>query len=242
MVVLLVAAGGAGAWWFLRDDAPAKASLGAAVDAANKAPDGSSDTATAQDSGTANPANTDPAGEWTIDESTRSSDVEGTDGTYVGFRIAENLANVGSTTAVGRTGDVSGTITLTDSELTAAELTVDMTNIETDRAQRKGKIRQAIEADRFPTATFELTEPIELPAGALNGEAIEVTAHGDLTIHGVTKAVEIPLDAQLVNDRIAVAGSLEITFSDFGVEVPQSPIVLSVDDHGTLELQLIFKK
>lgn len=36
-----------------------------------------------------------------------------------------------------------------------------------------------------------------------------------------------------------MVGSLAITFSDFEVEVPSSQVVLSVDDHGTVEVQLL---
>ena len=43
----------------------------------------------------------------------------------------------------------------------------------------------------------------------------------------------------LVGDTIVMTASTQITFSDYGVEVPSSPIVLSVDDVGTLELQLL---
>jgi hypothetical protein len=39
-----------------------------------------------------------------------------------------------------------------------------------------------------------------------------------------------------------VVGSLDITFADFGVEVPDAQIVLSVEDHGILELQLLLTK
>lgn len=68
---------------------------------------------------------------------------------------------------------------------------------------------------------------------------MNVTATGDLTLHGVTKSVQIPLRARLGTDRVALIGSLDITFADYGIEKPNSFLVLSVDDHGTLELQLL---
>jgi hypothetical protein len=37
-----------------------------------------------------------------------------------------------------------------------------------------------------------------------------------------------------------VVGSTEIVFSDFDVEVPSAPVVVSADDRGVLELQLLF--
>lgn len=50
------------------------------------------------------------------------------------------------------------------------------------------------------------------------------------------------LEAQLVGSTVVAVGSTEIAFADYDVEVPSSPMVLSVDDHGTLELQLLLVK
>ena len=52
----------------------------------------------------------------------------------------------------------------------------------------------------------------------------------------------MPLQAQLVEGTVVVVGSVDITFSDFGVEVPSSPIVVSAEDHGVLELQLLLAR
>jgi len=52
--------------------------------------------------------------------------------------------------------------------------------------------------------------------------------------------VTIPLQATHQRGIIAVAGSLPIVFSDYGIAKPNSFSVLSVDDHGTMELHLLF--
>lgn len=52
----------------------------------------------------------------------------------------------------------------------------------------------------------------------------------------------IDIEAQLVGSVIAVVGSVEITFADFDVTVPQVPIVLSAEDHGIMEFQLLFRR
>lgn len=38
---------------------------------------------------------------------------------------------------------------------------------------------------------------------------------------------------------MVIVGTTDITFSDFDVEVPESQIVLSVDDFGVVEFQLL---
>ena len=91
-------------------------------------------------------------------------------------------------------------------------------------------------------APRRLTQPIELDAVPAEGEIVDVTATGDLTLHGVTKAVEIPLEARLEGGVISVAGSLPIQFADYNIAQPQGMIVLSVEDHGVLELQLHFTR
>lgn len=233
--VLVVLLGAAGAFWFLRDDAPDEVSLDAAVDAAGAtttttSPDGSVPPTTAADG--------DVSGTWNV----RIESGEFGSGTFAGFRIAEVLASIGETEAVGRTGDVTGTVVIDGTTVTTADLEVDLTTITTDDQRRDNKVQEALETDQFPTATFSLTEPIELGDDAATGGSVAVTATGDLTIHGVTRSTQIPLEAQLVDGTIVLVGSTEVTFSDFDVAVPSAPIVVSVEDTGTLELQLLLTR
>ena len=143
-------------------------------------------------------------GEFSYEDST---------GTFVGFRVEEELSGIGSTTAVGRTPTVSGTITFDGTTLTAATIEADMTAITTNDSRRDDNVQDALETDQFPTATFVLTEPIELGDAANTGAATTVEATGDLTIHGVTTTVTLPLEAQLVDGTIVVVGSLDIDLS-----------------------------
>jgi polyisoprenoid-binding protein YceI len=69
-----------------------------------------------------------------------------------------------------------------------------------------------------------------------------VTAKGKLTLHGVTRDVQIPLKAKWSGSVIQIAGSTEIVFADYGIQKPTSFVVLSIADHGTLELQLFFTR
>jgi polyisoprenoid-binding protein YceI len=217
-----------GLWWFLRDDAPKAVDLDAAVGAVgNTGPAASADGV---------------AGDWTVDTTVGEFSYEDSTGTFVGFRVSEELSGIGSTTAVGRTPAVSGTMTIDGTNLAAATIEADMTALTTNNSRRDNPARNALGTSQFPTATFALTSPIDLGDAAATGAKTAVTATGDLTVRGVTKSVEIPLEAQLTGSTIVVVGSLPVVFSDFGVEAPTAPIVLSVDDHGTMELQLFFTK
>jgi polyisoprenoid-binding protein YceI len=180
-------------------------------------------------------------GTWTVDTTIGSfSDFSAS---FVGYRVDENLANVGSATAVGRTPGVGGTMTVSGTSITAVKITADLTGLTSDRSQRDGQLRQqALETDQFPTATFELTTPIQLGHAPADGETIKATAAGNLTLHGVTKAVSIPLEAKLSGGVVTVVGSLPISFADYSISPPRSMMVLSVADNGTMELQLHLKR
>jgi hypothetical protein len=52
--------------------------------------------------------------------------------------------------------------------------------------------------------------------------------------------VTIPLQATCRGGIIAMAGSIPIVFPDFSIQKPASFSLLSVDDHGTMELHLLF--
>ncbi|MCH2411776.1 MAG: YceI family protein, partial [Acidimicrobiales bacterium] len=74
------------------------------------------------------------------------------------------------------------------------------------------------------------------------GAQIEVTATGTLTIKGVTNDVQVDLAATLVGEIVTVVGTFDITFADYGVEAPSAPIVVSVEDHGIVEIQLFLTR
>jgi polyisoprenoid-binding protein YceI len=188
----------------------------------------------------ASPATTEGgiAGEWAVGA-----------GSVAGYRVREQLANLpAESDAVGRTEDVSGSITVEQASdaarLTAGTFTVDTTTIQSDEGRRDNRLRnEGLQTDQSPTATFVVTQPVDVPAAALAGAASDVTLVGELTLHGVTKAVEIPAKAQLTDGKIQVAGSLTFPLSDFGITPPNvGGFILSIADEGALEFLVSFEK
>lgn len=238
-VVVVAVGAGAFIWWFTRDDAPPEVDLDAAVEALEESTE-TSGTGSSGPSTTDAPATDGIEGTWTVDADSGTFDFSETaSGTFVGFRVQEELSGIGSATAVGRTPEVAGEITIEGTTLTAATFEADMTAITTNESRRDDRVQGALDTGSFPIATFTLTEPVDLGAAAADGGPVRVTAVGDLTIKGVTRSVSLPLQAQLTNGSIVVVGSMAITFADYGVEVPSAPVVLSAEDHGILEVQLL---
>ena len=247
LAILVLAVAIAGAWYlFLRPAGPAPVSLGTApavepAGALETPGPTAGATAAAPGSSQATGADGGLSGTWTVDPSVGSFD--DFTGSFVGYRVQETLASIGATEAVGRTPGVTGSMTVDGSTITAADFAADLTGLRSDNDRRDGQLRrQALETDRFPTASFKLTAPVNLGAPPAEGATVEVTAAGDLTLHGVTNAVEIPLQARLQGGVVTVAGSLPITFADYTIAKPESMMVLSVADSGTLEVQLQLTK
>jgi len=181
-------------------------------------------------------------GTWTTDPPP-SSGSGAREATFAGYRVRENLANIGATEAVGRTADVVGQLTIAGTTVTKAVITVNLTTLQSDSDNRDRQlVRQALETGIYPAASFTLTQPIELGPVPADGQVVQVTASGDLALHGVTRPVQLPLQARLERGSIAVAGSLAIAFADYGIVKPQALVVLSVEDHATLELLLRFRR
>ena len=134
--------------------------------------------------------------------------------------MKENLFGQ-SNTAVGRTSGVTGSMTIAGTTVTKAAFTVDMTSVKSDRSIRDDQFQGRImDTSTYPTATFTLTSPISLAPVPKDGVIKSYSATGNLTLHGTTKSVTIPLTAKRTDNVIAVQGILPITFSDYHVDNP----------------------
>jgi len=172
----------------------------------------------------------------------------GVDGTWaaaadsiLGYRVKESI-NGFDTEANGRTNAVTGTLVLQGSGATAASFTVDMTTFKSDESRRDGQFNGRImSVSQFPTATFNLTSPIDFGSVPADGASITASATGDLTLRGITKSVTFDLTATYKNGRIAVLGNIPVVFADFGIPNPSIATIVT-EDHGLLEFVLVFDR
>ena len=180
-------------------------------------------------------------GAWVID--TETGDLEDGSATFAGYRIREELAGIGTATAVGRTRDVSGGATIAGTDIVALEITVDMTTLRSDDSRRDDALRErGLETDRFPTASFSLSQPIALGRVPLLDETLVVEGVGTLTVHGVAREVSVAVQARWNGSRIEIVAQFELVLADHGIEPPVGFSVLSVDDVGVVEVHLLLRK
>ena len=177
-------------------------------------------------------------GVWSVD--TTLGSYEDFTSSWAGYRVGEELSGIGTTDAVGRTPAVSGTLEIAGTTVVAAAVEVDLTAVVSDRPQRDGLVRRALDTQQFPAARFELTEPVTFDALPAAGESVTATVVGSFEIHGVSQPVTATLEATWIEGVVIVGGTFEIRFEDYGISPPRAPIVLSVEDTGTVELLLNF--
>lgn len=177
-----------------------------------------------------------------------SNEVPSFDGDWVpttasefGYRVEEVLAGV-NTTAVGRSNEIEGLLTIDGTTASVIDITVQIENITSDDSRRDGQFSGRImNAAEFPTAEFRITEPIDfgqIPAG---DEQVTATAAGELTLRGVTNPVRFEVIAQTTDGRIGVLGSIPVLFEDYGIDNPSFGVI-ATEDNGLVEFVLVFDR
>jgi polyisoprenoid-binding protein YceI len=164
-----------------------------------------------------------------------------TTGSRVQYRIQETLNGQGNE-ATGSTSAVTGSLVIGGTTVSSASFSVDMREVASSEDQRDRQFQTRImNTGTFPTATFELTAPIDLTTIPDNLVQVTVKATGKLTLHGTTNTVTFDLLARRHGAHIEANGTIPITFSDYGINNPSGGPA-SVGDSGNLEFLLVFTK
>ena len=118
----------------------------------------------------------------------------------------------------GRFGTFSGTITTSDDPAqSSVEAQIGVASVDTGNEQRDNHLRSAdfLDAEKYPEITFRST--------AVRPDADYWIVDGELTVHGVTRAVPLLLELNGVtndpygNTRAGFSATTEINRRDFGV-------------------------
>jgi polyisoprenoid-binding protein YceI len=117
---------------------------------------------------------------------------------------------------------------------------VDLTGMATDNDMRNRTLQSRIFETSDPAnqyATFTPTAIAGLPASVSVGQTFSFTIAGNLTIHQVTRPETFDVQVTAVSDT-ALKGQAQTTvkYADFGLAIPNVPMVASVGDTVTLAL------
>jgi polyisoprenoid-binding protein YceI len=157
-----------------------------------------------------------------------------------------SIRHMGLSNVHGHFGNVNGTVTLDAKEFTNSTVnaTVDVTTVDTGVAQRDTHLKSPdfFDVTKYPTMTFVSKK--------LTGSGDEYHLVGDLTLHGVTKTVDLKMEIPS-KEQIDPYGKTRRGFSavttihrqDFGLTwngtMKSGDNVLGDDVKVTLEVEII---
>ena len=163
-------------------------------------------------------------------------------GSVVGYRVNEVLAGQNNV-AVGRTSDITGSLTIRADAVTAASFSVPMDTIKSDESERDAQFNGRImETSTYPTGTLSLKSPIALGALPADGVVRTYRATASLTLHGHTRSVTFPLEAERTTGGIEVSGSIPILFASWDIGNPSFAGFVTTQNHGLLEFLIKFTR
>lgn len=134
----------------------------------------------------------------------------------VGFKVKHLVIS----TVTGKFNKFDGFIMFDENDMTnsSVEITIDAASIDTDNEDRDNHLRSAdfFEVEKYPTITFKSTKVEKTSDGYM--------LHGDLTMHGVTKAISFPFvfNGQVKDPwgsmRIGFDAETTLNRKDYGIE------------------------
>ncbi len=164
------------------------------------------------------------------------------DGTQARYRVREQLAELSfPSDAIGKTSAVTGSLVINgDGTLVPdqSKFVVDVTSLVSDRGQRDRFVqRNLLETSQYPTTEFDATSVSGLASPLPTSGAVNFQIAGNLTAHGVTKPATWAVTGQILNTKeMTGTATTSFTFEDYNIQQPRLPVVLSVVDKITLEL------
>lgn len=158
-----------------------------------------------------------------------------------GYTFDEKLP-AGSKTTSGRTEDVEGDVKVEDKKLTEGKITVDVASISSDVEKRDINVRKSIlHTDKFPKATFTLTEPADVSNLPDDGTTEKVKITGDLELRGKKNPVTAELKVLRTGENVILQGNIPFKRSDFDIQTPQF-VAATIADKGTIDLLLVLEQ
>ncbi len=143
----------------------------------------------------------------------------------VGYRVQTDVLGYRST-LVGRTRSVWGSITVAHGVVVKGTLAVDLASL--SGSASAGKV---LDTGAYPKASLVLTSPFALSPA--HGQVHRYAAHGDLTLHGATRAIAFTASEEYVNGTMYVLAEIPVNLTQWHVTPP-----FGVKDHGALEVLL----
>jgi len=96
---------------------------------------------------------------------------------------------------------------------------------------------KVLDVARYPSVTFQ-SRAIALRQRS--GRRLGLTVTGDLTLHGTTRSIVVPVEAVLASDRITAHGTFQVKQTDYGMKpVSVAGGLVSVKNELTIQFTIL---
>jgi polyisoprenoid-binding protein YceI len=146
--------------------------------------------------------------------------------TTASYSVYENLVfqNKPNNDAIGTTHGVKGSFgvqTGSSPAISAMNVTVDLTTLQTDSQMRDNYVRRnALQTDTYPTATFVSVSTQGMPTNYTDGQNVHFQLTGNLTMHGKTNKAVFDVQGKLVGKTITGTATSTVYMTDYGITPP----------------------
>lgn len=156
------------------------------------------------------------------------------------YRVREQFVGVNlPNDAVGATSDITGALVLDETGQVVPEssrFVVDIRGLKSDSANRDRVIQgRVLETGKFPTVDVAVTALRGLPWPLPQTGEVAFELVADMTVHGETRPWTWQVAATPKDGGLAGTASTSFAFGEFGMPVPTSFRILSVEDNVRLE-------
>jgi len=161
------------------------------------------------------------------------------------YRVEEELAQIGATTAVGETAAIIGQILFSAEgmPLACSRFDVDLRTLQSDSSRRDNYLySNTLETEQFPLATFILTGVEGLDGPLPDGEETSFTLIGNLTVHGVTHLISWEAKVTRDGDELSGTALTRWEMPQFAIEPPRAGPVVSLDETVQLEVDIVAER
>jgi len=143
----------------------------------------------------------------------------------------------------GKTGSVKGRVSLSLEESSVkmdGTIRIDASSLVTGNGRRDRSMRKnQLEVKSHPTILFRPTGLAGPVQDLFHQKSATFQIRGDLTLHGVTKKLKIPVHAYRDQGRILIEGSFPVELKDYNIKNP-SRFLLRVKDRIRVWFNLEF--
>lgn len=129
---------------------------------------------------------------------------------------AEVSGSAPGTPYTGKSDQLKGTLDIQSGEV---DFRIPLKSIKTGKNKRDDHMNEALETDKYPEATFK--GKITSGFDPQKKEKQNLTLHGDFTIHGVTKNIDIKGTARPEGEKVNFSAEWTIDITDYDIEPPK---------------------